>query len=187
LVLAAILAVAVLEPQVAESQGPGVVRLRNGSVVSVKTQEQLSGSKLKAGQEVILTVSMPVSADGVVVIPAGTAVSGFVQEAEGSQMAGVAGELTIALRNTTAVDGTTIPLSGQFIAKGDDQVGRNVAVGVILCPFILLDKGGEGVIPAGAETRAMTIGDFDINVSKPQGSRDLWRNLLGRLGFPARS
>jgi hypothetical protein len=47
-------------------------------------------------------------------------------------MAGVAGELTIALRNTTAVDGTTIPLSGQFIAKGDDQVGRNVAVGVIL-------------------------------------------------------
>jgi hypothetical protein len=186
--MAAGVTLAVLASDIALAQSPKVVRLRNGTVVSVKTQEQLSGSKLKAGQEVILTVSMPVAVNGVTVIPAGTPVSGFVQDAEGSQMAGVAGELTIALRNTTAVDGTTIPLSGQFIAKGDDQVGRNVAVGVILCPFILLDKGGEGVIPAGAETRAMTLGDFDVTVPEaPQGMRPLWRSLLDRLHLSARS
>jgi hypothetical protein len=175
---------ALLGANLAEAQpfGSEAVRLRNGSVVSVKTQEQLSGGKLKAGQEVIFTVSMPVAVNGTVVIPAGTAVSGFVQDAEGSQMAGVGGQVTIALRSTTAVDGTSVPLSGQFIAKGDDQVGRNVAVGVILCPFILLDKGGEGVIPAGAETRAMTIGDYDIAIpTQPQSMRPILERILTGL------
>lgn len=151
-------------PAGAESPGGKSKRLRNGTVVVIKTQEQLSGGKLKAGQEVVLVVAMPVVVDGVTVIPAGASATGFVQDAEGSQMAGVGGNLTISLRSVTAIDGTSVPLSGQFLAKGEDQVGRNVAVGVILCPFILLDKGGDAVIPTGAETRGLTIGDYDIGI-----------------------
>jgi len=142
------------------------VKLRSGSIVAVKAMEQLSGSTLQAGQEVALVVSMPLVVDGVTVIAAGTGVSAYVQDAKENGMAGIAGALVVALRNTTTVDGTTVPLTGQLIAKGDDQVGRNVAVGVILCPFILLDKGGHAVIPAGAETRGMTIGDFDVRAAE---------------------
>jgi len=142
-----------------------IVRLVNGTVVGVKTQEELSGGKLKAGQEVLMLTSTPVVVNGVTVVAAGAPVVGFVQDAKEAQMAGVAGGISIALRSTTAVDGTVVPLSGQFLAKGEDQIGRNVAVGAIFCPFVLLDKGGQASIPAGAETRAMTIGDFKIKVT----------------------
>jgi uncharacterized membrane protein len=140
------------------------VRLRNGTVVVVKTQETLTSNEVRAGDEVVLVVASPVVVDGATVIEAGTPVIGFVDEAEESDMAGKPGEIRISLRLVTAVDGTNVTLSGNMVGKGEDQIGRNVAIGVILCPFVLLDKGGPGVIGAGREVRALTIGDFDIEV-----------------------
>jgi hypothetical protein len=60
---------------------PRTVRLQNGSIVAVKTLEVLSGERLRAGQEVILTTSVVVTVDGLTVIESGTPVIGFVQEA----------------------------------------------------------------------------------------------------------
>jgi hypothetical protein len=98
------------------------------------------------------------------VIKAGTPVVAIVESAESAGMVGQAGKITIAIQSTTAVDGTAIPLTGIFYSKGDSKTGESVAVSVILCPLGLLCKGDEGDIPAGAEARALTLGEFEISV-----------------------
>jgi hypothetical protein len=136
--------------------------LPNSTVVVVKTQEELRASKLKAGQEIIFLTGAPVKVGGKTLIEAGAPVVGLVQDAKGKAMAGIAGRLSVAIQYTTAVDGTTIQLSGQFVSSGDSEVGGTVAVAVILCPLALLNQGEDGIVPAGAQIRAMTIGEYEI-------------------------
>jgi hypothetical protein len=140
------------------------VTIPNGTVVVVKTQSELKSSKLTMGQELIFIVGAPVKIKGKTVIEAGAAVVGIVQDAKGKQMAGIPGKFSVAIQNTTAVDGSTIQLTGNFMAGGDSEVGATVAVGVILCPLALLNQGEDGVVPAGAQTRAMTVGEYEIEV-----------------------
>ncbi len=138
------------------------VTLQNSTVVVIKTQDQLMSSKLQAGQELTFLVAAPVTVNGKTLIEAGAVAVGQVQEAKGAQMAGIAGKLAVAVQYVTAVDGTTIQLSGQFLSQGDSEVGATVAVGAILCPLALVNQGEEGMVPAGAQIRALTIGTYEI-------------------------
>ena len=140
------------------------VTIPNSTVVPVKTVSQLSSEQLTTGQEVILNVAADVKVKGKTLIKAGSPVYGFVQESKSGQMAGIAGKLIISVNSTVAVDGTNISLSGQFSNAAKSEVGATIAVGVILCPLALLNKGNEGLIPVGAQIRAMTVGTFDIEV-----------------------
>jgi len=142
------------------------VTIQNSTVVAVKTRSQLSTAQLSLGQEVILTVAQDVvePRTGVVVIKAGAPVYGTVQEVKGSQMAGIAGKIVVSINSTVAVDGTNIALTGSFSNAAKSQVGATVAVSVILCPLALLNKGNDGIIPVGAQQRAMTIGTFEVEV-----------------------
>jgi len=141
-----------------------VVKLPASTVVVVKTQNALDGEKLKVGMTVVLIVAADVSVKGSVVIKANAAVVGMIEDAESAGMVGQGGKLTVSIQSTTAVDGTTVALTGSFYSKGDSKTGESVAVGVILCPLALLCKGDEGGIPAGAQTRALTIGEYEITV-----------------------
>jgi hypothetical protein len=142
----------------------GTVTVPNGSVIPVKTTNQLSSAQLMLGQEVICSVAQDVKIDGQVVIKAGSPVYGSVQESKGGQMAGIAGSIIIALNSVVAVDGTNIAITGSFSNAAKSEVGGTVAVGVILCPLALLNTGDDGVIPVGMQVRAMTMGTFDILV-----------------------
>lgn len=138
------------------------VILPNSSLVVVKTQEELSGETLTVGEEVVCNVAMDVKKKGQTLIKSGTPVFCKVDDAEDTGMVGAGGKLSISLQYTTAVDGTIVQLSGSFKAKGDDDTGTSVGIGVILCPLALLMQGDEAVIPAGAETRAFTLGEYEI-------------------------
>jgi uncharacterized Zn-binding protein involved in type VI secretion len=140
------------------------VTLRNNTVVVVKSNTQLSSDMLNVGQEIIMNVAADVKTDGVVVIKAGSPVFCLVQDVDRSQMAGVAGSILISVNSTTAVDGSSVMLSGQFITKADSEIGETIACAVILCPLALLNTGDEGIIPLGSQTRALTIGDHEIEV-----------------------
>ncbi|MBL7030388.1 MAG: hypothetical protein ISR89_04410 [Candidatus Marinimicrobia bacterium] len=142
----------------------GTVTIPNGTVVPVKTSGQISSSQFTMGQEVIFNVAQDVKIQGETVIKAGTPVYGSVQESKGGQMAGIAGKLVISLNSTVAVDGTNISISGSFSNQAKSEVGATVAVGVILCPLALLNTGDDGLIPVGAQTRAITMGTFEIEV-----------------------
>ena len=140
------------------------ITIPNSTVVPVKTVNQLSSSQLSLGQEVILNVAMDVKIKGKTVIKAGAPVYASVQESKGGQMAGIAGKIVISITSTVAVDGTNIALSGSMSNQAKSEVGTTVAVGVILCPLALLNKGDDGSIPPGAQQRAMTLGSFEIVV-----------------------
>ena len=140
------------------------VTIQNSTVVAVKTVNQLSTAQLSLGQEVILNVAQDVKIKGKTVIQAGAPVYGSVQEVKGSQMAGIAGKIVVSINSTVAVDGTNIALTGSFSNAAKSEVGATVAVGVILCPLALLNKGDEGIIAVGAQQRAMTIGTFEVEV-----------------------
>jgi|TARA_Y100000310_G_C20651434_1_gene799652 hypothetical protein len=142
------------------------VTLQNSTVVAVETQSQLSSANLSLGQQVLFSVAADVvdKRTGKTVIASGTVATGTVQEAKKAQMAGGAGKLIVSVQSTTTVDGSNVQLSGQFMSGGDSEVGATVAVAVILCPLALLNKGDEGVIPVGAQTRAMTIGQYEVEV-----------------------
>lgn len=142
------------------------VKIPASTVVVVKSQNALESGKLKTGQEVVLMVAADVLVKGLKVIKAGTPVVAIVESAESAGMVGQGGKMSISLQSTTAVDGTTIALSGNFFSKGESKTGESVAVGVILCPLALLCKGEEGDIPAGAQTRALTIGESEVTVSE---------------------
>jgi len=143
------------------------VRLPNSTVVVVKTTQAISSKEVQAGQEIVLVVGSSVQVNKQCVIKAGAPVVAFVDDAKGAQMAGISGRLAISFRSTVAVDGTTIPLTGQMLNSGNSEVGSTVAVGAVLCPLALLNKGESGLIAPGAEVRAMTIGDFMIDVDNP--------------------
>lgn len=138
------------------------IKIPASTVVVVKSTRQLSSKQLKTGQEVILTVATNVNVKGNTVIKAGSPVISLVETAESAGMVGQAGRLTISIQSTTAVDGSNVSLSGNFYTKGESKTGESVAVGVILCPLALLCKGEEGDIPAGAQARALTMGEYDV-------------------------
>jgi len=140
------------------------VTIPNSTIVVVKTQEQLSSDQLTMGQEITFIVAADINIKGKTVIKANTPVIGFVQESKEAGMVGQSGRVVINAQSVAAVDGTNIALTGQFSAAAKSQVGGTVAVGVILCPLALLFEGKEGVIPVGAQIRAMTVGDHEIEV-----------------------
>jgi hypothetical protein len=142
------------------------VTLPASSVVVVKTLNSISGDKIKAGQEIVLTVAADVMVKGVKIIKAGTPVIGMVESAESAGMIGSGGKLTVSIQSTTAVDGTNIALTGNLYSKGDSKTGESVAVSVIVCPLALLCKGEESELPAGFQTRALTIGEYEITISE---------------------
>lgn len=140
--------------------------LPNNSVIPVKNTELLSSETLSTGQEVIFYVASDVKIKREIVIKSGTPVYGKVEESKNAQMAGISGKIIISIISTVAVDGTNILLSGQFSDAAQSEVGGTVAVGVILCPLALLNTGEDGVVPVGAQIRAMTIGSYEIVLNK---------------------
>ena len=142
------------------------VKMPASSVVVVKSKNKLSSKQLKTGQEIVLFVATDVMIKGKKVIKANAPVVCLVEDAESAGMVGQAGKLTISIQSTTAVDGTTVALSGNFFTKGESKTGTSVAVGVVLCPLALLCKGDEGDIPAGAQARALTVGEYEIAVTE---------------------
>jgi DNA-binding transcriptional regulator WhiA len=140
------------------------VKIPTSTVVVVKTQNSLASDKLTQRQEVVLAVAADVVVKSHVVIKSGTPVIAIVESAESAGMVGQAGKITIAIQSTTAVDGTTVALTGTFFSKGESKTGETVAVGVVLCPLALLCKGEEGDIPAGAQSRALTLGEVEVSV-----------------------
>ncbi len=140
------------------------VTLKSNTVIVVKNNNEISSETSKTGQEVILYVAADVKVKGKVVIKAGAPVIGSVQSSQDAEMAGGSGKITVAVQLVETVDGQNVPLSGQFVYEAESERGGTVAVGLILCPLVLLNKGEPGKIPVGAQIRALTISETEIEV-----------------------
>jgi hypothetical protein len=154
-------------PGVLKSFGQNEVTLPASTVVPVRTSEQLSSKQLQQGTSVnSIVVNRDVRVDGVTVIEAGAPVIAQVSKSDEAGRAGTSGEISINLQATTAVDGSSIGLSGTMSRSGEGKVGQSVGIGAILCPLALLMKGGEGTIPPDAETRTLTSGEHTVVIGE---------------------
>lgn len=142
------------------------VVLKETTLVPIQTKERISSKDMRAGRQVILFVERDIKVDGATVIESGAPVVAAVSDRKGAGRAGISGHITINVEYTTAVDGTAIPLKGSFNTRGESEIGGTVAVGTILCPLAFLNKGKEGIIPAGAVVRTLTLSDKTIRISE---------------------
>ena len=105
-----------------------------------------------------------VKAGNTIVIPAGSIAKGQVVEADKSGIFGQPGELRVAIRNVTAIDGTNVPLMGtEFNEEGKDKLVVSV-IGGLLCLFPFFIKGGKAEMPAGTQLQATVLSDTEITI-----------------------
>ena len=142
-----------------------VVTLKSGTPVTLELITSLNSNKAKSGQMVEFRVISDVKAEGVVVIPAGSIAKGLVIEAEKSGILGQPGELRVAIKNVTAIDGTNVALFGnEFNEEGKDKLIVSV-VGTLLCLFPLFIKGGKAEMPAGTQMQATVLSSTEISIN----------------------
>lgn len=124
------------------------ITLPAGAVVPVRIDEGLSSASAQAGQVFHGTVTHEVLADGMVVIPAGSAVSGRVIEAKDATHFKGSSELSIEVTSVRrhgsvlplATDAYTVAGKGRG-ANTAEKIGGGAAVGAILGGIF---GGGKG-------------------------------------------
>jgi hypothetical protein len=141
----------------------GPVTLVPGTLLQVRTAEEVDTKRASAGTPVQFTVIRDVTVGGVLAIPRGATVHGVVTEIKkvGSGDLGGSSELALAL---TSLDlgGQNYPLSSdQFKVKGPNKAGRTVgnALGGALLGAIIggaVGRGSGAAIGAGAGAAAGT-------------------------------
>ena len=144
----------------ADAQGR-TITLRLGTPVPLVTAAPLSSKTHAKGDMVELRTAADVLVDGVVAVPAGTAVTGQVVESRGTGGMGTTGHLAIRPLYIAA-GARTVRLAGA--AKGSGKTGADTVLGMVLLTPLL--SGRSAVIPAGTavsavveKTVALSIGD----------------------------
>lgn len=143
----------------ATAKGQVKLTIPEGSRVAVKTQESVSSESAKRGETVRFEVVRNVEVAGKVVIKAGAPATGEVVKVMSKRAIGREGELQVAIRYGTAVDGTQVPLRASLEEKGEERLVLSVVLAWVICPLFLLMKGHEALIPAGTE--------FTVFVDRP--------------------
>lgn len=167
-----------------------------GTPMDVRFTEPLSSESATAGDAFTVTVVHDVTHDGVVVIPAGSKVSGTVTEAVGLKKIGGRAKLTLAFdtlhvgedrvamsasiaqegKNETGRDAATIggaaaggAILGRVLSKGDRNKGTIIGavVGAAAGTAIAANtKGEEVTIPAGTEMGITLDRPIDVSVRR---------------------
>lgn len=133
------------------------ITIKAGTPVPVRLQEAVSSETATAGQIVRFTVTRDVKVDDVIVIKAGSEVTGEVTYSQKTGSLGKEGKLFLVIKYATAVDETRVPLRANLSQTGEE----NVAVSIIVCPFI---KGTASMMNAGTEAKAYVDYNTKVNV-----------------------
>ena len=141
-----------------------VVTLKSGTPVILELISGIKSNKAKSGQMVDFRVVSDVKANGIVVIPAGSIAKGQVIESQKSGIFGQPGELRVAIKSVTAIDGTVVPLmASEFNDEGKDKLVVSI-IGGLLCLFPFFMKGGKAEMPAGTQIQAAILSSTEITI-----------------------
>ncbi|MGM9788221.1 MAG: hypothetical protein ACI3ZF_04870 [Candidatus Cryptobacteroides sp.] len=141
----------------ASAQNAGTVMLKAGTPVNLKSVSALNSKYLNEGSSVDFIVSNDIVAEGVVVVPSGSVVKGYVMDARRATVFGIGGEFYIAIDGLYANDGTYIPLTGASIsASGDDNIVLAVACGLFTVLGFLIN-GEQAVLPSNTPVQGIVM------------------------------
>lgn len=101
---------------------------------------------------------------GETVIPAGAEIRLRISELKKKKAAGRGGNIVLTVMSTTAIDGSTINLSGTFDEKEAAKIAKTVGLAIVT-PWTLFMKGNEAIIPAGAIFNAVVPAETRVQVA----------------------
>ncbi|MEJ7709013.1 MAG: hypothetical protein WKF84_03960 [Pyrinomonadaceae bacterium] len=130
--------------------------LADGTEITVVTTDEISSKTATEGDPLSFKVEEDVVVGGKTVIKAGSLVKGSVSNAAKSGRLGKAGQLSIRIESTTAVDGQRVKLRASKGKEGDDKTGTTVALVVLFGPLGFLKKGKNAIIKEGTKIKAFT-------------------------------
>lgn len=141
-----------------------VLQVNAGTAITLRTVEAISPEKYSLGDKVSLAVVSDVKVGGVTVIEAGALAIAEVTTAIQRGIIGSAAKIGITIQSVQAMDGSTVALSGSRMVEGKDKMAQSVIIGVVLCVLALLMKGGDAVIPPGAQINAIVLANAAVAV-----------------------
>jgi hypothetical protein len=149
------------------------IRIPERAVVPITLIQNLKGSDVMVGTSVDFKVTRNIIIDDYIVIKSGAPAYGSVTSAEEAGYVSAGGKIGLSIDYCKAIDGTRVYLKSILQHKGKSSMGGNIAASIIVCPLILLAKGGEAEIPLGTEFKSFTETDFDVKVfAKDKLSRE---------------
>lgn len=148
----------------ADEASANTVSVPVGTVVDLVFDQTLSANSASIGQSVMLRVSAPVVVNGKTIIAAGSMATGEVVSSSKAGAVGKEGQLGVAIKSVSAVDGTLIPLNGTKTVVGENHTASSVIITLLCCILGLLQQGGKAEIPAGASVRATVAAPTNVTV-----------------------
>ena len=141
--------------------------LRAGTEVVLTTSEPLSteGKKLREGQRVQLSVAEPVTLNGVVVIPAGSPAVGEITDVRNKGMWGKSGRINGRVL-FVRVGERQIRLTGAFDDKGVTGTAGVVAAVVFIPVAGFFMTGTSARIAAGSTVKGFLDEDLSVAVAQ---------------------
>lgn len=140
------------------SDGAGKSVLPAHTPIILICNETISANNITSGSSVnFIVVNNVTDESGQVLVKAGTPVSAQVVFAKKQGRIGSSGQIVISDFHTTAVDGTSIPLSGSVSDQPDDKTALSIVLSVCVCTLFLLMKGQDASVPAGTTKTAYTV------------------------------
>jgi len=140
------------------------VTIPSGTNVILKTTAHISTETKRRGDQVNVIVAYDVIVKDKVVIGAGASANGIITNADTKGMFGSAGKIGFEIRNTNAVDGVAVPLSGDKYAEGKDKQLLSWLLCLLVCPVAAFIKGGSAELPSGTQITCNTIGAVPVEV-----------------------
>jgi hypothetical protein len=145
--------------------------LRSGVEIPLLLREELTTKKkaVRVGQRFRMEVASAVSANGVVVIPAGTPAVGEITEVRNKGMWGKSGYIN-ARAVSLRIGDRSVRLTGTFDDKGVTGTGGVVAAIALIPVAGFLTTGTSAMIPSGAGVKAFLDEDitFRAVATQPQ-------------------
>jgi hypothetical protein len=129
----------------------GAFTLANNTPIRLKLNKTISSATAHAGDAIELEVVEDVTVDGVVVLPAGSKVSGAIAEAEAKKRFGHGGKLAFSITSITLADGEQIKVRCYQEASGSSNTSADAV--------LPLNSGKDVTIPKDVEFTALVDGE----------------------------
>lgn len=150
------------EADLAVTPSAACCRIPSGTPLYIQLVEELSSKTSLRGDTFRIKLSDPVKVDGRIVIPAGASGRGEVIDAAPAGMGGKPGELVLAARHLS-VGGRQVPLRAFKLGGHGMNGGKDAQTAVLLFGVVgLAMRGGDMVLPIGAEASAKIAGDITL-------------------------
>lgn len=124
--------------------------------LQVATTSAINPAEVNVGDQVYLSVTAPVSVDGVVVIESGARVLARITQAKENGMIGIPAAIGLVLESAEAVDGTMVAISGSVVQEGKNKMAISIGLALVCCILFAIMKGGEAQIAPGTTIMANT-------------------------------